>query len=1125
VAVGFDAVGPGAAGATSAGATTLSWSHTVGASGTYLLVGATCDVGTDTGFSLTAKYNGVAMTSLGVVHTNNSTVGFLQVWGMANPPTGSALTVLITAAGGTPTDLNGGSLSFTGAGSLSAIQTGANTGTTASLAFTPTVTGNMVAAFCGCGSPLTAGGSFTGRYTTAGAGGAGAGFAAGSTLASTGSSVTPSWTIGGTDFWAIIAVEVKVLPTAPPSPPAPVPQIPPGWFPGSAAVIQDPGGIPFYSEPPPTDATPAVIFPAFPEAAPPPLPLLPPGWFPGADKAATEPGGIPFYAQPLPVTEPGAVIFPVPEVAGEVQWLPWPPNYFPGSQAVSVDPGGIPFYSQPQPLTPPPAPPPVPVITTLAGSGAAGYFADQNGKPRLGLADNPWGLIPNAGRWSGGWQSTLDAYFSARGAQGFTAVYLDPYGNTVNGGAFADGRTWDGVYPFNSGSTNDPSSGLNDAFFARVDYAIASAATYGIAVLLNIGYVEGATADMGGTGCLAGKTTQQYTDYGTFLAARYKNTANLMWVVGNDYFDSFQAEFTAMKTGLRGGGANQPFMVHNMPESTARRTLDTNAVLTTGTALSDVSFVYTYNCGYFGIEQAYAESSPLPVILGDGYFYASSSNTYTATLDRAARQEVWWVLASGARFYNFGSEGIWQWTSGAAAQVTGEYFYTTQAGIIRAAVEGLPGWHKLIPDTASQLVTAGRGTRATSLANGGGGGQYEPAFTNSYAAASRTPDGSLALIYMPAATTITVSQALLGAGYTATWIDPVSGATSAGTPGATYNSTAQGSNSAGDPDWVLALQGPPAAAAGMPGLPDWLPQPPGWFPGADRVTDLPGGIPFYVIPQPADQVAGPAGAVFTGTASAAGAGAVTAVVTQIAPAAAAGAGAVAAVVTEVATGAAAGAGVTSAVVTQIAPATAAGAGAVTAVATQDAGTSTAAAGAAAVTDVVTQIVIATASGAGSVTATAAGGASTGAAAGAGSVTDVVTLIAPATAAGAGAVADVVTQIAKATAAGAGAVTAAGQITGTASVAGAAAATAKATQAATATAAGTSVLSALAAQAATAVIAGAGSASAAGAVQLAFTAGTLTSATAAASTLTAATAPGAAAGGTLTAGDQRTGGPS
>ena len=149
----------------------------------------------------------------------------------------------------------------------------------------------------------------------------------------------------------------------------------------------------------------------------------------------------------MPFTATPPVIFPVPEAAGIADWLPLPPGYFPGSQTVTVDPGGIPFYSQPQPLTPPPAPAAPPVISGLAGGGT-GYFTDQYGQPRFLLADNPWGLIPNAGRWGGTWQSDIDTYCGNRGGQGFTAIYLDPLGNTENGGVFADGRTQDGVFPF-----------------------------------------------------------------------------------------------------------------------------------------------------------------------------------------------------------------------------------------------------------------------------------------------------------------------------------------------------------------------------------------------------------------------------------------------------------------------------------------------------------------------------------------------------------------------------------------------------------------------------------------------------------------------------------------------------
>ena len=80
---------------------------------------------------------------------------------------------------------------------------------------------------------------------------------------------------------------------------------------------------------------------------------------------------------------------------------------------------------------------------------------------------------------------------------------------------------------------------------------------------------------------------------------------------------------------------------------------------------------------------------------------------------------------------------------------------------------------------------------------------------NSYVSASKTPNGSLAVIYMPnngTTSTITVNGSLMQAGYTAHWIDPFDGTKTTATIGSTYSKGT--TNSAGDTDWVLALQGP-----------------------------------------------------------------------------------------------------------------------------------------------------------------------------------------------------------------------------------------------------------------------------------------------------------------------------
>jgi hypothetical protein len=255
------------------------------------------------------------------------------------------------------------------------------------------------------------------------------------------------------------------------------------------------------------------------------------------------------------------------------------------------------------------------------------------------------------------------------------------------------------------------------------------------------------------------------------------------------------------------------------------------------------------------------------------------------------------------------------------------------------------------------------------------------------------------------------------------------------------------------------------------------------------------------------------GITIIGTATITGAGAVSALVTEIPFAAAAGAGAVTAVATQAAPAVLAGAGAVTDVATQAVIAGLTGSGSVTAVASQSGPATATIAAAGAVTDVVTQAVIAAPAGAGAVTANVVQTA-TAALAGAGAVTAKVTQIAPATAAGAGAVTDVATEAVIASLAGAGSVSANASVLGagnTAALAGAGVVTAKAVQIVTAAPAGAGALTALARQAATAALAGAGTVTAAGAA-----ASAIQNATSAV-TVTARTASGpAVAGATRTA---------
>jgi Meckel syndrome type 1 protein len=515
---------------------------------------------------------------------------------------------------------------------------------------------------------------------------------------------------------------------------------------------------------------------------------------------------------------------------------PWPaPMTAPFGPGRPFEPGGLRIDPAPSTVINVPAaqavaaaPPPAlyRYITGLGGSGA-GYFVDNTGAPRLVWGDAVWALCGNAGRWnSGNWQADFDTFCANRAAQGFTVLYGKPIGTTQSSNISDMGATFDSLFPF-AGSTGAngqsgavPSSGLAANFWARIDYFLNAALRNGLTVFLNAtGY--GTDWDTGTTWA-SGLSNTERQAYGAALGARYASQPNLVWVIEDDYFGFNDSSLDAFLTGLRGAGDTHVLTIENMAESTSRKTLDSSPATTAwGNAHGQFNFVYSYNQAYYGIEQAYGESSPITVISGDGYFYqGGGSGSYNTTFDRAYRQAAWWALASGARGKVSGSEGIWQYQSNALTDSAVEWWYANNSLAIVNAFTGLAGWHLLAPDTGSALVTGGRGTRASAFASGGGGGQYEAAFTSSYVAASRTPDtgsgSSLAVLYLPNATTITIDQTKMVSGYQAFWMDPVTGVMTSATAGATYNSTAKGSNSRSQPDWVLVLMAPAGTSVSVP---------------------------------------------------------------------------------------------------------------------------------------------------------------------------------------------------------------------------------------------------------------------------------------------------------------------
>jgi hypothetical protein len=436
----------------------------------------------------------------------------------------------------------------------------------------------------------------------------------------------------------------------------------------------------------------------------------------------------------------------------------------------------------------------LPFITATAGSGTASHFVDQYANPIMLRAFAIWSLFPHAGRWSGTWQSTLDGAIASLAGMGANALMVKTFGHTTFGSTDDTGNTHDGVAPFVVGDI----AVLNNTFWARVDYLLASAAAAGITVLLNMAH---GTSDLASGGILDGETSTKMGQYGSARGARYKTARNLIWMVGGDYFDGLNTQLTALINGIQGATDTHLVSVQNYPESTSRRDLFDNSLLNTGTDLADFSFVYSYNVSYDGIDHAWSESSPIPAAWMDGYYDQNLGSSSRKLL----RDLAWWALSSGSRGTQYGSEGTWQWGSGAAAALTAETFPSTDLGGIWDSFASLNGWHRLAPDTDNSFLTAGRGTHAASFTSGGGGPEYNTLDPqDGYVTAGVTADGTLAVVYFPVDTTVTVDDTELVASYEVFWMDPVTGATTAESIASTYSPT--GTNSLGGADRVLVFR-------------------------------------------------------------------------------------------------------------------------------------------------------------------------------------------------------------------------------------------------------------------------------------------------------------------------------
>jgi hypothetical protein len=476
------------------------------------------------------------------------------------------------------------------------------------------------------------------------------------------------------------------------------------------------------------------------------------------------------------------------------------------------------------------------------------YLVHPDGTPFLLCADTTWSLfedIPLA---------SVNTYFATLVSQGFNAVSsnaiehhytlvkppkersgLLPFTQRMDGTSFTgspNGTT--GAAGTQGQFASDNYSNINNqapdctfinnAYWVNVETILNAALANGIMVLVWPGYLGFHANDEGwlnemtvwdavtGAGGFTGQSfanpaKSKMWNYGAWMAARWKNYPNIIWVMGGDYGSNTQTLNTAqasavsnLMAGLKSVAGQQSllFTAHwDRPAISGDTTLAAGAFDLQG-CYADESVAELARRGY--------AATPAKPTIGLEYFYENDLFGGSAPY----RKYVYWQFLGGIAGGFYGNEQIWRFDTGSPG-TDWTTLLATQARLDAARQfalwKTLP-WHRLKPSGLGgmiSLITAGGGTASPQ--------------STDYVAAAATSEGDLLLAYIPPAHTgsITVAMTAMAGSCRARWFDPANSSfTAIGmiANSGTHAFTPPATNSAGDTDFLLVLDVPAGAVAG-----------------------------------------------------------------------------------------------------------------------------------------------------------------------------------------------------------------------------------------------------------------------------------------------------------------------
>ena len=444
------------------------------------------------------------------------------------------------------------------------------------------------------------------------------------------------------------------------------------------------------------------------------------------------------------------------------------------------------------------------------------YLVDQNGTPFPIMGRTAWFITSVS-------VADYHTFIDDTAARGYDAIELhvvnhDPRGNNPpfdgNGDApflkRLDGRTWRGSLIYRNINNEAPDfTTPNEAYWSFVDGFLSYCESKGILVFLFPAYVGYQGGDQGWMQEMVANGANRMQSYGEWIATRYQNQKNLVWMMGGD-MDSFSKAQVAVESALLTGlksvteqksvffSAEWDSGIIATDQATFGGAMTLNGVYHWG---GDVNTDGRRAYAHIPVEPAFLLEEPYDEEGPDG-------NKVNPSATQPVRRFQWWGWLSTIGGYISGNGYVWPFRATAwydlrrlfRARNWHDHLDTQGSrdmARLNAFIRSIT-WYELVPSGLNgmrTLVTAGGSSESSS----------------DYVAAAATFDGMLLVAYIPPAHrgAITVDMTVMGGPSRARWFDPTSGAyqeIAMGLPSTGARVfTPPGNNSAGEGDWVLLL--------------------------------------------------------------------------------------------------------------------------------------------------------------------------------------------------------------------------------------------------------------------------------------------------------------------------------